>query len=169
MKKAIFVVFVSLFVSANAAFAQQEAGDMEIQIAGTYLTTVGTDFSFNSGFIQAKLGRYVTDNLELGVAPNISITKVQGQDTDVTVGGGAFAVYSFLAGDATTVPYFGAQYFKSDLSESEDNGSAGVTGGLKFFVTEKAAFDFSGNYLFDLNEGSEGGLLLFVAGISFLF
>ncbi len=173
MKKVILFVIVSVFVSANAAFSQQEAGDLEIQIAGTYLTSIGTDFDFSQGTIQGKLGRYITDNLEIGVAPTITITTTDAgfgdSDIDVTFGGGAFVQFAFLLGDATTVPYIGGQYFKSDLSESDDSGSAGVTGGLKFFVTEKAAFDFSGNYLFDLNEGSEGGLLLFVAGISFLF
>ncbi|MFQ5825536.1 MAG: hypothetical protein ACE5JB_15970 [bacterium] len=173
MKKIILFVILTIILSSTAAFAQQEKGDTEIQIAGTYFTTVGSEFTFSSGFIQAKLGKYITDNLELGIAPNISITTVDlgfgESDTNVTFGGGAFFVYSFLAGDAKTVPYFGGQYYKSDFSNEDDNGSVGVTGGAKFFVTEKAAFDFSGNYLFDLNEDTEGGLLLFAAGISFLF
>jgi hypothetical protein len=163
----------ALVLMATTGFAQQESGDIELQIAGTYFTTVGTDFKFSSGFIQAKFGKYLTDNLELGVSPNISITTIDtgfgDSDTDVTAGLGAFFVYSFLFSDAKTVPYVGGQYFKSDLSDGDDNGSAGVTGGLKFFVTEKAALDFSGNYLFDLNSNTEGGLLLFAAGISFFF
>jgi len=173
MKKTpVFFIFALLLMVAPG-FAQQESGDIELQIAGTYFTSVGTDFKFSSGFIQAKFGKYITDNLELGVSPNISITTTDtgfgDSNTDATVGLGAFFIYSFLLSDAKTVPYIGGQYFKSDLSEGDDNGSAGVTGGLKFFVTEKAALDFSGNYLFDLNKDTEGGLLLFAAGISFLF
>jgi len=168
MKKNILLVAFTLIFIISSAYGQQESGDMEFQLAGTYMTTVGTDFTISTGFIQAKVGKYFTDNLELGIAPNVSITTVEGE-TETTVGGGAFFVYSFLSGDAKSVPYFGAQYYKSDLSESDDIGSAGVSGGLKYYVTEKAAFDFGGNYLFDLNEGSEGGILLFTAGISFLF
>lgn len=178
MKRVMLFVVLVFFLSITATFAQPEKGDTEIQLSATYFTTVGTDFKFGNGFIQAKLGKYITDNLEFGVAPNISITITSTtdfftgeteSDTDVTFGGGAFFVYSFLAGDAKSVPYLGGQYFKSDFSNEDDSGSVGFTGGIKFFVTEKAAFDFSGNYLFDLNEDTEGGFLLFVAGISFLF
>jgi hypothetical protein len=177
MKKGIFFTLLFCLFAITAAFAQQEKGDTEFQISGTYFTTVGQDNTFSNGFIQAKLGVFITDHLEIGIAPNISISTSSTTDffgettsnTNVTTGAGAFFQYALLAGDARTVPYIGGQYFKSDLENSDDKGSAGVNGGLKFFVSEKAAFDFSGNYLFDLNEGSEGGLLLFAAGISFLF
>ncbi len=175
MKKIIF----TLMLSVSAVFAQQKRGDVELQISGTYFTTVGTEGGkFSNGFIQAKLGAFIADNLELGVAPNLNISTFSSTDsftgekvseTETTFGGGAFFVYSFLAGDAKSVPYFGAQYYKSDFSVEDDKGSAGINGGIKFFITEKAALDFSGNYLFDLNEESEGGILLFVGGISFLF
>ncbi len=172
MRKGLLLVPIFLLWS-TVAFAQQEKGDVEIQIAGSYITSVGSDFDFSQGTIQAKLGRYISDRLEMGVSPTVTITTSQGAfgdtDTDVTVGGGAFFQFSMLAGDAMSVPYFGAQYFKRDLSDEDDNGSAGINGGIKFFVTEKAALDFSGNYLFDLNENSDGGFLLFAAGISFLF
>lgn len=177
MKKRFLVLAANLLLSVSSIFAQQEKGDTEIQISGTYYTSVGTETQLGQGLIQAKLGKYISDHLEIGVAPVLTITTFPttdpfgNEESEIkgSLGGGAFFVYSFLAGDARTVPYFGGQYFKSDFSDEEDSGSAGINGGIKFFVSEKAAFDFSGNYLFNLNTASEGGALLFVVGVSYLF
>ncbi|MBK7256448.1 MAG: hypothetical protein IPI01_01195 [Ignavibacteriae bacterium] len=79
-----------------------------------------------------------------------------------------FIVASFLTRGAKAVPYVGAQYFKQDFSDSDDKGSVGVNAGVKFYFSKKTAFDVSGNYLFTLNEGQDGGMLYFAVGLSFL-
>jgi hypothetical protein len=98
-----------------------------------------------------------------------------GSETTTQFGGSAFLTYSFLARGAKSVPYFGAQYCIQDLIQEDipdeytDKGSLGFNAGLKYFFTRKAAVDFSGNYLFSLNEDAEGGILYFSVGLSFLF
>ena len=184
MRSAHYSLFALLMLCyVQTGFSQQQRGDVEAQLTGYYFTTVGTEFSSSSGSINAKLGYYFSDHLEIGFGPTFTVssstvlkqtgtfTYEKETETTTDVGTSAFATYSFLAGGAKTVPYFGAQYFKQSFKRpiSEDRGTAGIYAGVKFFFTKKTAFDFGGNYLFSLNQDAEGGLLLFAAGLSFLF
>lgn len=170
-----------LTVLAVPALSQQQKGDVELQFQGYYFTTVGTEASIGSGTLSAKIGPYITDNLQVGIGPTLTVTtapefsidpvtfqtKTESKTT-TTFGSTAFFVYSFLTRNAKLVPYFGAQYFKQDFSDSDDNGSVGVNLGAKYYFAKKAAFDVSGNYLFTLNPDAEGGILYFAIGLSFL-
>ncbi len=172
MKTATALLALALLVTVVPAAAQQQRGDVELQFQGYYFTTVGTDVTLGSGNLAAKIGPYITDNLQIGIGPTLSITTFSAStgesETKTTFGSTAFLVYSFLMRNAKAVPYLGAQYFKSDFSDSDDKGSVGVNAGLKYFFTKKAAFDISGNYLFTLNTEQQGGVLLFAFGLSFL-
>ncbi len=186
MKKIILgALIVFTCVLTSSTYAQQQKGDVEAQLAGFYFTTIGTDFTLASGSIQTKLGYYFTDNFEFGVGPTLTITTVTTptytvnpttgavtvkNETKTEADGGmtAFFVFSFLT-NTKTVPYFGAQYYKTSFKNTDDKGNLGVNAGVKFFFTRRAAFDFGGNYLFSLNKDSEGGLLLFAFGLSVLF
>ena len=167
MRYLIPAVLLLLVLSTPAVQAQQQAGDTELQINAFYYASVGTDFDFHSGTITGKIAQFITDAIEFGVFPSITFTTVAGE-TETTIGGGLFATYSLLA-SPTTVPYFGGQYYISDLDEASDTAAAGFTGGAKFFVTEKAFFDASGNYLFSLADEAEGGIFLLSAGFGYLF
>lgn len=169
MKPYILILALAL-LAATPAQAQQQQGDIEAQFAGSIFSTVGTDAAtFTAGIVQAKLGYFLTDRLEVGGYPSLTISTVSVfgiPQTDATFGLGAFIVYSFLANDATTVPYLGAQYLQLDVS-AESRGNAGINGGVKFFLNRRTAFDVSGNYLFSLDEGGPG-LILMQVGLSFL-
>jgi hypothetical protein len=171
-----------LLLCAATGFAQQQRGDVELQFQAMYFTTVGQDYKVGMGNIAAKIGPYITDALQVGIGPTVSIITTTSatpdyttmsvkyeSDTKATFGSTAFIVYSFLMKGAKAVPYLGAQYFKSDFDDSEDKGSMGINGGLKYYFTRKTALDVSGNYLFTLNKDQEGGTLLFAVGLSFLF
>lgn len=162
----ISVVVILLF-AAGSLFAQQQKGDLELQLAAFYFTSTGETSSFSFGSIQTKIGNFFTDELEVGVSPTLTIIS-SGGETTTTFGSGAFVVYSFLAKNPTTVPYFGIQYYKRDFSNSNDEGNMGIDGGAKFYFTKKAAVDVSANYLFSLSQGTSGALL-FMFGLSFLF
>ena len=175
------LVVIVLMLIAASAFAQQQRGDGELQFQGMYFTTIGQDMSFGSGMISGKIGPYITDALQIGIGPTLSITTTSTpvidytlgtvkyeSETKTTFGSTAFIVYSFLMRNAKAVPYLGAQYFKNDFSDSEDKGSIGINAGLKYFFAKKTALDIGGNYLFTLNKDQEGGLLLFAVGLSFL-
>jgi hypothetical protein len=176
----IFLISALLIIAA-CAFGQQQRGDVELQFQGSYFQTVGTDFTFGSGNISAKIGPYITDGLQIGIGPTLSITTtttstvnmttfkvVEESKTTTTFGSTAFFVYSFLMRGAKAVPYIGAAYFKNDFSNSDDKGSVGISAGLKYYFAKKTAFDVSGNYLFTLNQDQQGGMILFAVGLSFL-
>jgi hypothetical protein len=179
--RSLLIVIMILALSAGA-FAQQQKGDMEIQFLGMYMTTTGGDFNFSMGQISGSIGHFFTDNLELGVAPTITITTTPSTEliptppyyrtvskTTTTFGGSVFGVYSFLLKDAKTVPYAGARFYKQDFSVGES--SAGLSAGVKYFISKKTAIDGNVNYLFSLTKGdsNSSGILLFGVGFSFLF
>lgn len=155
--------------------AQQAQGDKEVQFSGSLLTTIGQeDVSTTSGIVQAKLGYFVTDRTEIGVFPSVlySRTRVEtrvGTQTleDTRFGMGAFGTYSFLAEDATTVPYLGAQFYRIDVTDDDETGWVGGSGGFKFYLSRTTAFDVGGNLLLGLGD-SGGTLMLFQVGLSFL-
>lgn len=193
MKISVLVcLFVLLLASAGPVFAQQRAGDFELQFYGMYFQTVGTEDSFGSGTIGGKIGPYITDHIQIGMGPSLTITTMtqtnysfdpvtyhvtttRETNTTTTFGTSVFLQYTFLTGGGKVAPYFGAQWFKSDFNRplSEDRGSAGVNAGMKYFFARKTALDFSLNYGWDLNPvedgGSRGGMLMFAFGLSFLF
>jgi hypothetical protein len=74
---------------------------------------------------------------------------------------------SFLTGSKTG-PYVGGQYYKQSFRNQDDKGSVGLSAGVKFFFTRKAAFDIGGTYLFSLNPDDKGGLIFFAFGLSVL-
>jgi hypothetical protein len=185
MKSLFLCLAVVIVVLATPAVAQQQKGDVELQFQGYYFRTIGTEVEMGMGNLAGKIGPYITDWLQVGVGPTLSIMTTttttatlnpvtlrveqkEESNTTTTFGSTAFVVASLLTRNAKAVPYFGAQYFKQDFSDSEDKGSVGINAGVKFFFNKKTAFDVSGNYLFTLNEGQEGGLLYFAVGLSFL-
>lgn len=172
------VLVLAFLLVASTGLGQQQQGDVELGLQGSYYRTVGTDAEVQFGMIQGKLGWYVISTLEIGVGPSLNIMTMNtgtGSETSTQFGGSAFLVYSFLARGAKAVPYFGAQYYIQDLIQEDvpegytDSGSLGFNAGLKYFFTRKAALDFSGNYMFSLNENAEGGILYFAIGLSYLF
>jgi hypothetical protein len=200
MKKFLILAALLILFVSSTVIAQQQANDIELGIAGSFYRSLGGDYTSADASALGKLGIYISDNLELGISPKLSwnyyshtssVTKTgyrtistypyyqsytyQVEETvsdDNTVFGmGAFISYSFLA-SPKIAPYFGAQYYKSNFKNDEDKGEAGINAGIKFFISRKTAWDFGLNYLFDLNEKSQGspdGFLLAQIGISFLF
>lgn len=199
MKKIIWLSFVVILLAmAGSAWAQQRGGDFELQFYGMYFRTVGQEFTMGSGTIGGKIGPYLTDRIQIGMGPSLTITttsfdrfdydpnlqrvvKTEETNTTTTFGTSVFFVYSFLTSGAKLVPYFGAQWFKSDFNKplTEDRGSAGINAGAKYFFARKTALDLSVNYGWDLNPVEEdpfthetpsrGGVIMVAFGLSFLF
>lgn len=173
-----FLLLLLLSAAALPLHAQQEAGDIELQITGSVLTTSRDGGSSTSGIFQAKAGYFLTDRIEVGGFPSLTFTSVtvrsQGWPdiADETIsesklGMGAFATYSFLAADASTVPYVGGQFYRIDLTDDDETGWLGANGGVKLYVNPRTALDAGGNILLGL--GDRGGtLFLFQFGLSHL-
>lgn len=155
--------------------AQQQQGDMELAFSGSLLTTVGQEnVSTTSGIVQAKLGYFVSDRVELGVFPSLRFTETtletqlgEEEFSETDLGVGAFGTYSFLAEDAMTVPYVGGQFYRIDVTDEDETGWLGVNGGVKLYLNRTTAFDMGGNFLVGLGD-SEGSLVLFQVGLNFL-
>lgn len=174
MKTAVAGALALLFLlqAAPASVqAQQAQGDVELQFSGSLLSTMGQEGrSFTSGMIQTKVGYFVTDRLELGAFPSFLVNRVRVGDqtaTDTRFGMGIFSTYSFLAEDAVTVPYVGAQAYRIDLTDDDERGWVGGNAGLKFYISRRTAFDVGGNVLLGLGDAG-GTLVLFQVGLSFL-
>ena len=151
--------------------AQQAQGDVELQFSGSLLSTVGQEGrSFTSGMLQTKLGYFISDRVEVGAFPSLLVNRTRvGQQTttDTRLGMGVFSTYSFLAEDATTVPYVGGQAYRIDLTDDDETGWVGGNAGVKFYFSPRAAFDVGGNVLVGLGDAG-GTLVLFQVGLSFL-
>lgn len=155
--------------------AQQQQGDVELQLSGSVLTTVGRDgASLSSGLVHAKGGYFVTDRLELGAFPSlvfarteVEVAGIREEDSETKFGVGFFANYSFLADDATTVPYLGAQFYRIDVTDEDESGWIGANGGLRFYINRSTSFDVGGNYLIGLGDRG-GSLMLLQFGLGFL-
>lgn len=164
----IILLLAVLFTAAPAA-AQQEKGDVELEFSGSLNTRLGTEDASGLALIQTKVGRFFTDRWQLGAFPSLEV-QFAGRTTDTRVGGGLFAVYSYLRPDAMTVPYGGASLYKRDLIAGfgAQDYWMGINGGMKFYVDHNIAVDMGGNYLFSLS-GADGQLLIMQAGLSFFF
>lgn len=155
--------------------AQQQQGDREVQFSGSLLSTIGReDISTTAAIVQTKLGYFFTDHVEVGVFPSLLFTRTRvetplGEEVsdDTRFGMGLFGTYSFLAEDATTVPYVGGQFYRIDVTDDDETGWVGATGGFKFYMSPSMAFDAGGNVLMGLGD-SGGTLVLFQVGLSFL-
>ncbi len=159
--------------------AQQEAGDFEIQLGGSFHSVMGQDdVSTTTGILLAKGGYFLTDRVEVGAFPSLTFVRTTFRDaswaggdeetvSDTKLGLGAFVTYSFLAADARTVPYLGGQFYRIDVTDEDEVGWIGGKGGFKYYLNPRAAFDVGGNLLFGLGDAG-GTLLLFQFGLSFL-
>ncbi len=153
MKK--LLILTAFVISASAAVAQQQKGDYQIQAQAAYYNVSGFDF----GNIYFSGSKFVTDRVEIGVSPNITISTVT--SVNMTV----FANYSFLSGDGKMVPYAGGGITFYDLGG--DGALTGITlkGGIRYFVTERVNIDVGPNLV--LLEGAN--LFILNAGLGYIF
>ncbi len=175
---AVFLLLVSV---SGVCPAQQQKGDVELQLQGSYFTTFATDVSVNVGTIAGKFAPFITDNIQIGIGPTLTITTAtvttvapltgrteQKSNTTLTFGSTVFVTYSFLMKDARAVPYVGASFYKVDFKNPAERGWVGVNGGMRYYLTRRTALDVSASYLKTLTEEKRGSMLLFSFGLSFL-
>lgn len=154
MKKTLLIAL--LVVASGAAFAQQKKGDFQLQAQGAYYSTDAFDF----GSLYFNASKFVTDNIEIGVSPYLTIS------TETTMNLTFFSNYSFLTTDAKLVPYLGAGITFYNLG-SDFGSLTGFTlkGGIRYFVNERVNIDVGPNLV--LLEGSN--LFVLNAGLGYIF
>ena len=184
MKK--LTVIGAFLVIALSIHAQQQQGDLAIQFSGNYfsqnVTFNDTKIKSFGGNIYVKLGKYFTQNLELGVKPNVGFfpeTESEIVDGEIesetklkaNFGFGIYGTYSFLTADAKMMPYGGAE-ISYVPSGDESTVNLGPYAGVKYFLSEKINIDANLSYLLGLGSTygqadnvKIGGLLNFNLGI----
>jgi len=163
------ILIITLFVlGVSPIMAQVEKGDVMLTVNGSYTKTgdLGTN-----GLVFAKLGRFMTKNIELGVKPQVQFgTGYSG------VGLGLYGTYNFFTANAKLLPYVGVEF--SNLSQSYDEGGdfssndAGFYGGTKLFLTEALNVDFGLSVLTNVNNSEDielGTTFMFNIGVGFVF
>lgn len=165
MKTKILIVLLAVNISV---YAQVEKGDMSLSINGSYSKT-GDENSF--GLINAKFGRFFTQNIEVGVKPQLQFGKGYSG-----TGLGAYGTYNFLTSAGKLLPYAGLEI--STLSQSYDEGDdisqtdLGLYAGTKLFFSEAVFVDFGLNVSTNLSTSVEsydpGTLIMFNIGLGFI-
>lgn len=161
-------ILATLAVFASfSVLAQQQKGDISIQLSGNYYsqkTTFGKEVTrLRFGTVYVKIGKYFTQNIELGVKPNINFSMVNENKPTTSdparikqrfvanFGLGLYGTYSFLTGDGKFMPYAGAELGYVPV-DKEATINLGPYAGIKYFVTERINID--ANLSFLLNIGS---------------
>jgi len=170
MKKTLLMILLCIVIN-NFAYAQIEKGDSEINFLGYYASMVGTDYDSHFGNIQFTYGHFVTKTLQIGIGPSISFT-TWNDKTETDLSAVAFFNVNFTTG-LKSVPYITGQWYQMDFDPEDadftDASFINVGLGLKSFFTEYLALTNSITYGFSLAEDAEGGLLMFMSGLSFFF
>ncbi|MBL7864107.1 MAG: hypothetical protein JNK10_04480 [Cyclobacteriaceae bacterium] len=153
MKK--LLLLSAFLMTASVVMAQQQKGDFQVQAQAAYYNIDGFDF----GNIYFSGSKFVTDRVEVGIQPNITISSVT--SVNMTV----FGNYSFLSSNAQMVPYVGAGITFYDLGSDAALTGFNLRGGLRYFVSERVNIDVGPNIV--LLEGSN--LFILNAGLGYIF
>ena len=173
----LFLILAGVLVCSNSLFAQVEAGDKEVSFLGYFSTFVGDDVEANGfGSLQISYGKYYTKYFQAGIAPTLSFATIQEDGeakVDVQVSGSFFFNLNFAAA-SKTIPYLTGRYyqFTFDIPEGGDfmdYSYITIGGGVKSFFNEYAAFNTLVTYGFSPVEENEGGILMIMTGLSFIF
>jgi hypothetical protein len=172
MKRWIPLVLLTCLFHAPGAEAQIEQGDSEIRFLFFYSQTKSDSYSDKSGSLQLSYGHFFTPRLQLGVGPRITISEFLG-DTQTDLSGSVFVNYT-LTTASKTVPYLSGEWYQQDFSPEEgmeltDYTYITIGFGVRNFFTEYAALNTAISYGFSLASEAEGGLLMIMSGLSYIF
>lgn len=177
------MVLTAAVVVPRSASAQAEAGDKEILTFANVVSVIGSGFSSTSGNVFFNVGQFISDRMEVGGGPSITISRSSfdtgfgsgsSTETDFGVGVNGFVRYYFGEASATLKPYAGGELVVNKLNVGDDesfadqvfaSGSAGV----KNYLTENAAIDFKGSFGVNPSNPGELQLFLFTVGLTYIF
>jgi hypothetical protein len=168
MKNTFTLLF--LFVTLSV-YSQQQKGDLSIQFSGNYFSQriKFSNYSsrFGAGSINVKVGKFFTDNLELGVKPFVTFTLfteppvTTGSDRrsakttfESNVGVGLYGAYSYLLPSTKFLVYGGAEINYSPVDEEATINLGPYVGG-KYFITERVNLDANLSWLINLGSTYE--------------
>jgi outer membrane protein W len=172
----IALTAIAACIAASPASAQARKGDKEIQISGNTSSVLTTNSQQTDGQIRIGFGTFVTDRLEIGAAPIITLSKGTGDASSFNADAGVstFLQYAFGKQSAKTKPYVGANYIINSFKVQEnrtllDNSFVAGAVGVKNYLSERAALDLQGTFGFPARHPSASQRIGFNVGITYLF
>ena len=147
------------------------AGDMEFTLGGAGSSDKKLDNS--SGGVNASLGYYLTESLEVLVRQ--SGTYTNGSNSDADFDGSTFAAIDYHFGTGRLRPFVGVNAGRLYGDTTNNTWAAGIEGGLKFYVQPKTFLFALANYAWtfdhasDADENFDEGAFLWTVGIGFRF
>jgi hypothetical protein len=137
-----------LTLFATSAFAQADQGDKEVLLNGNVTSAFGggAGTSSTAGNVNAGLGYYFTQRVELFGSVGLSISKQALAGTDVGAGLGVSFRYNFTQPGVKTVPYVSFAYSLNSVRSPKDSSLVEPNAGLKYYLRPKVAFDVNVSY-----------------------
>ncbi|MCF8364302.1 MAG: hypothetical protein K9H16_00880 [Bacteroidales bacterium] len=170
--KFTIITIAILLIASGFTLAQSEGiqkGDKEILFSGYMSTNTNFDYGYANFFF--SYSKYVTNRLSLGVGPTLSFSF--SDDTESNLGLSIFTKYNFNQ-TKKTVPYASLSYYQYSFKTEGDTklgdlASIQIGLGMKNFINEFLAVDSQLSYGFGLSSADNGGSLLLIIGLSYMF
>lgn len=176
--KRFAVVLAAALALPGVAFAQSsemavgpKVDDWEATLSGT--GTSNNDFDDHNLGISGSVGRYMTDNVLLGVRQSINFSDVSGSDDVINAGTRGFADYVFDLGRFR--PYLGVAVGGIYGEGVNDTFAAGPEAGLKYYADQRTFLFAQTEYQFTFNdvegadEAADDGQFFHTIGVGFNF
>jgi hypothetical protein len=160
LRRSFAVLALALALApAAVSFGQFKQGDFDLTLSGAG----SNDKDFRTFSVNAivGVGYFVTDQIEVGLRPGVSISD---GGSEYLWTASAFADYNFDLGKF--VPFAGANIgYQFGGGSSDDGFSAGPEVGIKYFLNSSTYVYGSAAYQFNLNEGIEDGAFVYGLGL----
>ena len=164
-KFSLSAIAVCLLLMSAQARAQFQAGDWTLTLSGN--GTNGQDFDSAQFAVNADIGYFFTNQLELALRQSIGYTDLPDDGGNFWVGTTAVALdWHFDLGQWQ--PYVGANVGFA-YGDFNDTGFGGPEGGVKYFVNSTTYIEASVAYswFFDSDENLDDGQFVYGLGIGF--
>lgn len=146
-------------------------GDWETTLSGAGSSS--NEFDNHTFGVTGSVGKYVTDNVQVGVRQTINFADVENGDDITNFATRGFVDYVFNAGNWR--PYIGVSFGGIYGENVNDTLAAGPEVGVKYYADKKTFVYLSGEYQFtfddadQIDDRADDGQFFYGAGIGFNF
>jgi hypothetical protein len=164
MKLLGFAVVGAVLVAVAAPCqAQQQRGDNEFQLQGSLSLATSGSQTADSGAVDVRYGRFLTDYQQVGVEVTGTITGGPSLFGSV----GPFYRYNFSKDKL--VPYVGGGVTVLFGTQGGNGGELNVEGGVRYFYDRHTAFTVSATTGYTFNNHTFGKTIAMLFGFSHLW
>jgi len=167
----IAIAALAAALPAGQAFAAQAAGDKVFSISGTGASD--NNFDTSSFGTTAELGWMLNDTFEVGLRQGLNILTLK--HANDSWNGSTLGFVDFNFGQGTVVPYLGGNFGAIYGDGVQDTETAGIEGGMKWYVKDKTWIGFNVQYQWLFNNSNSidnrfnDGAFLYSIGVGFNF